>query len=116
MLPELLLAGALKAPVDKPRIDPQIKKYIALQIADVASTQYGLKLGGKELNPVMPTGMLGMIALKGITTAVIHKIQKKHPEEMKKYMPYINAFYGGIIANNMIQIHKAKKAINRARR
>ena len=85
--------------------------FAALQLADIATTLYVLRRGGKELNPVMLAlfDMLGELPALLLTKAAIVGAVFAWGQA---WIVYFIALYVGVVAWNIYQIKRQKCTVS----
>lgn len=74
---------------------------ISLTALDLGTTIYGINHGLEESNPAMPKNLVGISAVKAITTTYICLITNENTRGSKAILIGLNILYGAVSANNI---------------
>jgi hypothetical protein len=103
----LLSAGFAQAQQDESRseqsvtISPKATAQAAA-VADSVSTYLALAGGATELNPLVSTSPIGLVALVGAKLLLVEYSDKLAPEKRAKAMQIYSTFWGGASASNLL--------------
>jgi ABC-type spermidine/putrescine transport system permease subunit II len=74
----------------------------AAAVADSVSTYLALAGGATELNPLVNTSPIGLVALVGAKLMLVEYSDKMPPEKRAKAMQIYSTFWGGASASNLM--------------
>ena len=96
----ILLLTQIEAQVnDSTQVAFQRKILIGLTCADMMTTAYGLSTGGRELNPLLPQDIRGIVAIN-----IIGSIWYLSTEPSKKELWLVNIITSMVVTSNINQI------------
>jgi len=97
----------IAAPARPAPLVPLYLAFVALQVADVASTRRALEAGGREANPIvrgLANNSAAMLAVKAGATAgtiyLVERLWKKNRTAAVILMTALNGAYAAIVAYN----------------
>lgn len=87
--------------------------FVALQVADLGTTEYGVRNGLSEGNPFAPTKTWGRVVAKFAYTGgmlyLFDAIHKENKNLANVLQCVICGVFGAVVINNIYQIRRAEK-------
>jgi hypothetical protein len=74
----------------------------AAAVADSVSTLVGIANGARELNPLVSTSPVGLIALAGVKFYLVHQADSMPKEKRERVLRTYSSFWGGASASNLL--------------
>lgn len=75
---------------------------VAAAIADGISTHAALAAGATEMNPIMPTSPLGLLAMTGMKIGLAKYAETLPEEDKRNTIKTTTAIWGGAAVNNLL--------------